>query len=298
MKIFGIKLTNLLALVFGLALSTTLISTSITSAAQEGESITISPTKKIYNLDAGSVLNDEVTIINDGDTDFTFKIYGQPYSVTDEDYEPDFASERSNADAYKWVAFEKDSYFVKAGQMLKIKYTISVPKNAAPGGHYGAIFAETQPKKNVTGTSIQHKQRVGALVYATIKGTYEISGKVSKTDIPFMQFKAPLYANTFVENTGNTDFNVSTVTGVQDVFGKMKFSETKEHRVLPGTTRKIESKWDKSGSFGLYKLTTTSSFLDKNVSKSSYVLMAPLSYYMIFVVGLLIAVIVFVSKRR
>jgi hypothetical protein len=43
---------------------------------------------------------------------------------------------------------------------------------------------------------------------------------------------------------------------------------------------------------------TSAKFLDQETSKTSFVLVAPIVFYMVFAVGLLGAVIYFVAKRR
>lgn len=261
--------------------------------------IAISPVKKEYSLDAGSTIEDSIVVFNTGDEPITINMVAEPYSVKDETYELDFLTVRKNTDFKSWVTFEKTTYVLEPNGSIKTPYTITVPADATPGGHYGAIFAVTQLNKpSSSQASLALSKRVGALVYATVRGDFEMGGNFLGIRTPVLQFKTPLKSEMGVENTGNSDFAVNTVFTVKDIFGNKKFTEAKEYQMLPQTSRKIQLQWSKWNNFGLYNVTVSGKFLDKEVTSSTYVLMAPLLFYMVFVVGLLIAIIVFVARRR
>jgi hypothetical protein len=272
-----------------------------TSAApgDSSESILMSPAKKNYKFDAGSTKTDEITVINNGDSAYRFKVYASPYSVKNVEYEPDFYTTRKNTDLESWITFSKDTFSIEPNQTIKVPYSIAVPADATPGGHYAVLFAETQPPESTGDTnSVQRKKRIGSLVYATVNGTYQMGGTFKDIRTPGLQFKSPLRSELNVENTGNSDFSVETVFAVSDIFGSRKYTDTKAYQLLPKTERKLVFSWDTSPSFGLYEVTVSAKFLDKQTTKTSYVLMAPLAFYMIFVVGLLVLIIVFVQRRK
>lgn len=263
------------------------------------ESILMSPAKKNYKFDAGSTTADSITVINNGNSAYRFKVYASPYSVKNVAYEPDFYTTRKNTDLESWVNFPTDTFSIQPNQTIKVPYSIKVPADATPGGHYAVIFAETQPPE-VTGdtNSVQRKKRIGSLVYATVNGSYQMGGQFKGIRTAGLQFKSPLRSELNVENTGNSDFAVETVFAVSDIFGNRKYTDTKSYQLLPKTERKIMFSWDKSPSFGLYEVTVSAKFLDKQTTRTSYVLMAPLAFYMIFIVGLLVLVIFFVQRRK
>lgn len=285
----------------GLLLSmgaTQLAAAATTQMQATNESITLSPVSQHYKLDAGQSVSDELTIINDGDVGYTFSLYASPYSVNDENYEPDFSSERKNTDVDNWVEFDKDSYYIQAGQTLKVGYTITVPKNASPGGHYGVLFAETEATKLTGGTGVERKKRVGAIIYATVNGTYESGGKLVNLTVPALQFGPPLFSELTVQNTGNSDFATVMSFVVRDAFGAKKYESSKDYQILPDSSRKIRAEWPQAAEFGLYKVTASAQFLDQDAAKTSYVLVAPVWIYLIGVIGLLAVVIYFIQKRR
>ncbi|MBC7746639.1 hypothetical protein H7Y40_01515 [Pedobacter sp.] len=241
----------------------------------ERESITLAPVSSRFQIDAGTTKEEELTILNDGNTAYDFIVYARPYSVSNESYDPNFTQTPSNADAYQWVQFRQVSWHAEAGQTIKIPYTVRVPKGAAPGGHYGVIFAETQPVQETNGTSVIRKKRVGSIVYATVKGSYTTGGQSLGSSVPPIQFRAPLYANTTVENTGNADFEAQTVYRVSDLFGNVKYETQKQFIILPATARKLNFEWVDAPWFGLFNVTIEAKFLDQTVNAQSLVLLVP-----------------------
>lgn len=267
------------AIALAIAISLTgVLPGSIVSAADAGagpESITLSPVSRDYKVDAGKEIKDELTIINDGKLAYDFIVYSRPYSVQGEEYQANYTQVRPNTDVYQWVRFDKTTYHIKPNQTIKVPYKLTVPATAAPGGHYGVIFAETQPSAEAAGTAVVRKKRVGAIVYANVNGTYINKGEFLDASLPFWQVQPPLGGDIRVQNTGNSDFKNDVRFTVRDVFGNVKYDAVKQYPVLPQTTRKINVAWDQSPWFGLFKVEITQKFLDKEKTTDGYVLMMP-----------------------
>ena len=263
-----------------LILSVVVAVTALTPVAAQSapnESITMSPTSRKYTIDAGKMIEDKLTIVNDGKMDYDFLVYARPYSIVDNNYQnPNFTRTPINADVYAWVQFPKTKFHAKAGETVEIPYSIRVPAGAAPGGHYGVIFAETQPDVSQSGgNSVVRKKRVGAIMYTTVNGKYRNTGETAGSSMPFWQLQPPLHATMAAKNTGNTDFADETRLTVRDVFGNVKYDVVKTYQVLPDTTRTINLDWDQSPWFGLFKVETQQKFLDQTVKNEGYVLMMP-----------------------
>lgn len=264
------------------------------------ESITMSPTSKKYKVDAGGVITDKLTIINDGTLAYDFLVYARPYSIVNNDYtSPNFTSSAKNADLYGWVQFPKTKFHLEAGASVDVQYSIHVPTGVAPGGHYGVLFAETQPVAGASsGNAVIRKKRVGSIMYATVNGTYRNSGDALGSSIPFWQVQPPLSGSLSVKNTGNTDFADTVHMTVTDLFGGVKYDATKEYQVLPDTSRTIPVLWEQAPWFGLYKVSLEQKFLDKSSKAEGYVLMMPRYVPIAIIVILIIGGIYAWARRR
>lgn len=262
-----------LGVVLGLAAALGLI-TSTTYAADGKDSVAISPGMQRMQVKAGTTATGKFTVINDGATPYNFIVYSRPYSVTNENYDAQFEKTSKNTDLYQWVKFAQVSYHLKPGERVEISYDLQVPEAAAPGGHYGVIFAETQPDEGQE-ASVLRKKRVGSIVLATVDGTVKREGKLLGSAAAFWQTSPPLTVTNRVENAGNTDFQATVLTKVTDVFGSVKYSEQKDYVVYPGTIRKVTFSWAKSPWFGLFKVNQTVTVLDTPTTTSHFVLMTP-----------------------
>ena len=254
------------------------------TSSSDRESITLSPASKKYKLKPGTVKNDVLTVINDGTSKYTFITYARPYSVNDESYAPDFTNDANNADAYKWVQFDNASYEIQPGEMIEIGYTIRVPKDATPGGHYGVMFAETQTQGTVEGTGVERKKRVGSILYMTVDGDVKLKGSLRSTDVPLFQTSPPLKISQRVENTGNTDFSVTSSVQVSGLFGGVKHKAESSYSVLPGTTRNFSLDWQNPAWMGVYKVEVNTALLDSKEKSTHYVLLIPAWVYIVFAV--------------
>lgn len=260
------------------------------------QSITMSPSAKKYQLNAGQVKSDTLTVLNDGQTAYDFTMYATPYWIKDSSYQPDFSSDNPRADAYAWISFEKSRYHAEPRETITIPYTITVPEDVAPGGHYAIVFAEVQPPEG-TDANLVIKKRVGTIVYASTTGDVQLAGKTTSLSVPWFQPAAPMAAHATVENTGNSNFTVTTKLTVSDIFGNVKADINNQYETLPGTTRNITMQWQHSPWFGLYKVQATSTVLGDTTTASSFVLVMP--YWMILLlIGIVIAGVAYALKRQ
>lgn len=263
--------------VFAVVVASALLATVTVSAADSNdgtERITLSPSSTTLKLDAGEIGSGTMKIKNDGDVAYGFSVYARPYGVTNELYEPDFTNQQSNAGVYKWIQFDQTKYQIQPGETIEVQYTLRVPVDAAPGGHYGVLFAETD-ERGLEGTGVARKKRVGNLLYVTVNGSYKTSGTFKEFILPFWQTSAPVVSSVRVENTGNVDFRAKVSTTAKDLFGQTKYSYTGDPIVLPDTTRLMEMKWEAAPNFGFFKVSQVVEFLGQKHQNSGYVLIAP-----------------------
>lgn len=264
-------------------------------AATDDEAITVSPISRHYELDAGQDMSDELTIINNGQVPYDIILYSRPYSVTSDNYEPNFVNTPQNADAYQWVQFATTKYHLNAGQTLHVPYTLHAPAMSAPGGHYGVVFVETQPSNS---GSVVRRKRVGMIIYATVKGKYITHGEVAGSIIPFWQFSPPLTAAVSTKNTGNSDFDDTITYTVKNVLGNVIYSGNNTYTVLPGTTRKMSVGWSSAPWFGIYSVEVQHSFLGQSPIAKGYVLMVPRWFYAVISLTIIGAAIYAIRRRR
>jgi hypothetical protein len=273
------------------------VAAQATSNGSAVERITMSPSSKSFTIDAGTSQEGTFEVINSGDTDFDFKIYAQPYGVKTESYTPDFSGKFPNSDAYKWVRLDTTSGSLKAGQKKDVSYALDVPATAAPGGHYGVIFAETKAK-DIGGTGVARQKRVGQILFATVNGSIQRHGEVAGFNLPFWQGTPPLISSVRIKNTGNVNIDTKVETIAKDIFGRTKFTYTGDAAVLRETTRRVDMNWDKAPTFGLFRVTQGVKFLGQENIHQGFVLIAPRWFLIVIILIILAGVGYAVVQRR
>jgi hypothetical protein len=286
-----------LVVIAGVSVASSLPALAADGSAGASDSIALTPATQKIAIKAGATVTSTFTVINDGETKYDFIVYGRPYSIKNELYEAQFEKTSANTDLYQWVNFEKVSYSLAPGERVDIPYSMQVPATAAPGGHYGVLFAETQPDSTET-SSVLRKKRVGSIVLANVEGKITNKGGLIGSEAKFWQPTAPLTAVNRIENTGNTDFQAIVATNVEDMFGSIKYGERKEYVVYPSTVRRVTSSWDNSPWFGLFKVKQTITVLGKSTNTSHLVLMTPRWLVLLFIALIVFGAGYYALQRR
>lgn len=262
------------------------------------ERITLSPAVYRPDFSAGDQAQGKLTVINDGSVDYSFVLYARPFSVTGEQYDPNYTEVNERTEAYQWVQFDRTSLNLKAGESVEVAYTITVPANAAPGGHYAVLFAETQPSGD--GSNIARKKRVGSLLYMTVDGNITRAGSLASWSVPFWQMQKPITSNVRIKNDGNVHFQANLSANYTNLFGKKRFELNQELLIMPGTTRRVPVAWENPPLFGVFKAGGTITYLDKTEElPTRWVVYMPRSLvFALSAVILLCIALAVVRKRR
>lgn len=247
-----------------------------TTDANLSESITASPgTQDPYNIDAGDSVEGSFKVINSGETTYDFTVYAKPYSVSGNNYSPNYDDTgAARADAYEWITLDTTEGTLEPGESAVIDFTINVPESAGLGGHYAVLFANTKVPEDYEG-QVSREKRVGSIVRVNVNGDIKEEGSVVGDLIPFFQPSPPLISSFDVKNSGNVDFTVKSSLTITDVFGNVKYANNKSNIVYPDTTRTIEQNWDGASWIGFYNVRLDASYLGQDYTVSKYVLVLP-----------------------
>lgn len=269
---------------------------SSVNAADLKEEMTISPTEKHFEVDPGDTIQDSFIILNSGEVPYDFITYTSPYSVSNGDYSAKYDVDAPRSDAYKWVQMDTPQWHANIRQTVTIPFTIHVPADAAPGGHYGIVFAETKPSGDEVG--IVRKKRLGMVLFVKVKGDAVNEGRVSNISIDWFRSRAPIEAFVSIEDNGNTDFVAQTKITVSDLFGGVKYSASNEYNIFPGTNRDIRLSWDDVSWFGLFKVKVDATVMGNTTTRESYVLIAPYWLFILFGLAAVLGAIDVIRRKK
>lgn len=268
------------------------------------QGIGMSPTSQDLELTPGTAKTGTFTVINDGTTDVTYKLYATDYHVNDEGYVGDFdvTGAPANVSAVSWVKLPAGKFVVKSNDQTVVNYTITPPKTAAVGGHYLTIFAETVPPASPGGTRIARIDRIGMLMYLAVGGDLKRQGELRPLDVPWLQSVAPVRAAVRVINTGNTHFPVEGTAQLKNIFGgNVGKAAPLKGAVLPQTTRKFSLQLSSPKPIGLYRVVAKVTYLDQTKEVAAWVLLVPKLTFLIVSGSLMLLLIggfVWLVRRR
>ncbi len=237
--------------------------TAIAATPAATENMTVSPTRVKAELAPGTTKQGEVTLINDGDTDYDFKVYTAPYRVTGEDYHPQFVTEPGGPDVARWVQVPPTTFHMEPRQSLKIPYTVAVPAGTPSGGYYATLFYETVPKPSA-GSGVQSKERIGVVTYIRVPGALREAGGIASFTARLFQKGDPVRATLRLSNTGNVHYTADVRLVATDLFGQRKADIQVSREVLPGTVRRFELAWERTPPLGLFRLGGTVGLLGRS----------------------------------
>ncbi len=187
---------------------------------------------------------DDITGSSDGSTAVTLAdgVRG-PYSIRD------------------YISFPQKSITLNLGERARIPVTITLPKDAEPGGLYGSVLVSTDrsPEDNGDGSRTPVIARIGSLFFVTVEGDVERTGKVTgiaTTDNKAWYEKGPINLGIFYENNGSVHLNPYGEISIKNMFGEeVGFVELEPWFVLPKSLRTREVAWDREFLLGRYVVT-------------------------------------------
>ncbi len=205
------------------------------------------PAKMEYAVNPGDVLDGNFFLQNDtSDTKTFYPIFER---FVEENGEKKFLSEKS--DLSTWVK-TATSVTLTANEQQNLPFTIEIPQDAPPGGHFAVVWWSTAPP-DTKGVAIV--TRVGLLFLINVSGdiregaqilNFNISGlKRFFGSLPInfdIEFKND--SNIYVKPTGNIE--------VKNIFGRLTTTipvNGSDLQILPASKRSFTVKWDKSSKF-------------------------------------------------
>ncbi|MDD4875272.1 MAG: hypothetical protein WC322_00825 [Candidatus Paceibacterota bacterium] len=253
--------------------------------AEGGMALGISPAVFEITANQGEVIENIIRVNNPTDNIVNIK-------MTAEDIEP--SGEQGNVivknpgtESYSiasWIKCDPETFQLNPREERKVKFTITVPQNAEPGGHYGTVVAgpNVVASSSVTGAAIV--PRVGAVILINLPGekkeqiivkdfytqVKENGDRPSFFKTNFFQYPPVGFAAKF-ENKGTVHIKPGASIVITNWFGqKVDQIELPAQNVLPNATRIISTEWNGSSfNFGRYTATLAGAFGTYNTPLSS-----------------------------
>lgn len=305
------------SLAIALACVASLLSSSVVGAVEIPKlRLQISPPVQEIELTPGENYTGSFQVQNTGTEEFGYKVFVSPYSVTDENYSPDYETKNTYSQMADWIIVQEPSGTLPADEVRDVFYSVSVPEDVPAGDQRAIILTELVPLDEADTTSegnrtaIKNISQVGSIIYAKMNGgeTHE-AGRILSNKTNRFVLSGPIKTESLVENTGNTMIKASCTMQVYGAFDNQEQEEPiyssenqpKEFVVLPETKRLNVLEWEETPKLGLFKVIQTVEMLDETSTVEKIVLVCPLWFALTVAILIILCIIWLVTrigKRR
>lgn len=220
--------------------------------------LTVSPAKLEISGDPGRTLMGEIELLNEQDEIKTFYSSFENFESNGESGAPYFIGAKEGLAT--WIKTESQ-VTLKSNERKKFSFSIAIPKNAEPGGHFAAIFWGTQQPDAQGGGQVSVGGKLGILVLLRVSGEVKEGGgllefgvspsrKASEEQSKDKQRFFSSLPITFVYRFNNTGGDRVVPQGeikIKNLFGLTSATlpaNKSEGSVLPSSARKFEVIWE------------------------------------------------------
>lgn len=296
------KLLSLTALLLGCFL---LLGSVGQVNAQDQRGITIIPPKFELFGNPGDQIIEKIRVRNDSVSPITYQILVEDFSSTGEEGQVVLEEQQSDKQysLASWMTTETNTVTLLANEEKSFSFTIAVPKDAEPGGHYASILFQAGSDAQLGITSVS--QRVGALVLLRVSGNVTENAVIETFEAPKYSKTAPLNLTLRLKNAGNTHTLPKGTIVITDLFGR-KVDELPLNglNVLPGATRKMDTEWNRPNLLGYYTATLVATYGQQNLpltAATKFAVISPSAAILISVgvlAGLLFIISIITGRKR
>ncbi len=164
-----------------------------------------------------------------------------------------------------YISFPSNTFDLNLGERARIPVTISIPKDAEPGGYYGSILTSTLRINEDEDEGIVTRSpiiaRIGTLFFITVPGEIQKGGEVKDFTVVNKKLwyeKGPIDFAILYENTGSVHLNPYGELRIRNIFNEeVGFLELEPWFSLPKSLRTREVSWSREILLGRYTATVS-----------------------------------------
>lgn len=218
---------------------------AVAASAPLAQSLSVSPPLQEFSADPGGTAAGAATVTNQGAGRMRMIVAVFDFSVGDEEGRVDI-SEEPNATygLAGWMRIEgPEAFELDPGASRTVRFRIEVPRDAPPGGRYGAVVfsqaVDPDPR------AVQLAPAVGALVAMRIRGTVvERLGVAGAVAAPGASSGEPVTLAFRLRNQGNVHVRARGTVRITNGLGiRVAELALPESNVFPEAVRRVEVQW-------------------------------------------------------
>lgn len=270
MKLINNQRHKIVTLGFLILLISGLFGRHIPAHAENGQALSISPPVLELSADPGQTVVASIKLTNISNSELLIKNQVNDFGAKNETGEPNIIFEETESTSYSlknWVTAPAP-FKIASKETKVVDFTIKVPANAEPGGHYAVVrFTGQAPEIEDTGVALSAS--LGSLVLLKISGETKEQASIAEffsagsdySKSSFFEYP-PINFVERIHNDGNVHVNPYGTVEIFDMFnrkigsaqvnGDPADTKNKPRAILPSSTRRFEQTFNKNWMIGPY----------------------------------------------
>ncbi len=218
--------------------------------------LTVSPIIVDEALEPGRTLTGKIRLINETKANQTYFSSVQNFIAEGEDGQQTFLPEANQAGLAAWLKPANSSVTIKPGEMMDFGWTLYVPLNAEPGGHYAAMFFSSLPP-SAEGGAVGIGSKIGVLFLVNVHGNIREEAVVESFRVFDGEYATrerqtvwlshlPANFELRIRNQGSVHVHPKGTISVQNALFQKSTQiavNPADSRILPNSVRRIRSVW-------------------------------------------------------
>ncbi len=215
-------------------------------SANQVFALSLSPVRFELQGDPGQSVSGEIILTNETDYPQTFYSSFSNFEAQGESGNPAFVVPKN--DLGTWIS-TSDIVNLEPHVTKNVPFTIDIPKDAEPGGHFAVIFFGDTPVNNTGGGAVSVGSQTGALVLLSVSGDVKQAGGMTAFNLKNNKHfynTLPVDFEYKFKNDGGDRIKPDGLITVRNIifYPKVKLdANPSEGNILPGSTRKFEISW-------------------------------------------------------
>lgn len=281
-----------------------------TVRAQEASRVELSFSPQIIEFSANpgdETVENVIRLTNGSDVQMEITTNALNFLAGGEDGEPELTEDSTSFSLAEWVTITPEAYTIAPGESYDFTVAITVPANAEPGGHFGAVELRGIPPQDPSNPNQVGQQfNVTPLILVSVAGEITEEANIESFEAAKSFFSAvnddnPITIETRINNTGNVHFKPRGTVTITNMFGKeVTKIPLAEKNVLPDSIRKISTEWSDPG-FAVGRYTAEVSFVygddDTILTSSTTFIVFPYQTILPVLLVTVLAVVILVKFR-
>lgn len=220
----------------------------------------IPPSAEFSDVVPGATVPSKLKLYNESASTVTVYPETANFTALDETGTPNIIFDDVDEGLETWITVEPGPFTIEPGQRLEVPFSINVPEDAAPGGHYAAIMFSPQEPVAVQQGQVAIGQKIGTLVLLRVAGTLNESGQIAQFstidgDIvgKTRYSRLPVEFEVRFQNRGNVHLRPNGSVVIRNMLGGTAAVLQVNNglaAVLPNSIRKFEAAWEKQTNIG------------------------------------------------